>query len=191
MQVLAHEATLNFSLDETISAMMIRSAGAVQSTSNTALPDKAASLLGTLLLASDVTGPCDEGHDRHHTGFRLVEEREERFQRACEILETHVGRKVRIVHARELWPLPLRTFVSVISCWVQQPLTQNVHITETAQKTEPSPIATSARTFSILTQVRQQQEGHGSASRLEFPCKHRTLFHVGTNGAGSRSVDSP
>ena len=91
VQVLAHEATLNFSLDETISAMMVHIGDAVQSTGKTALQDRATSLLGTLLLANDRTGPCDGAHGRDHTGFRLVQEREERFQRACGILETRVA----------------------------------------------------------------------------------------------------
>ena len=57
LQELAHEATLNFSLGETISAMMMHIGDAVQSTGKTVLQDNAAALLGTLLLASDVTGP--------------------------------------------------------------------------------------------------------------------------------------
>ena len=93
LQELAHEATLNFSLDETISAMMMHIGDAVQSTGKTVLQDKAARLLGTLLLTSDVTGQSDgalpvaealeelAAFDRHHTGFRLVEEHEELFQR--------------------------------------------------------------------------------------------------------------
>ena len=82
LQELAHEATLNFSLDETISAMMMHIGDAIHSTGKTVLQDKAAALLGTLLLASDVTGPNDgtptvaealeelAAFDRHHTGFR-------------------------------------------------------------------------------------------------------------------------
>ena len=58
VQRVAHEATLNFPLYEPISAMMMHSGDAVQSTGQTALQDKAAVLFGTHLLASDVTGPC-------------------------------------------------------------------------------------------------------------------------------------
>ena len=77
LQELAHEATPNCSLDETISAMMMHTGDAVQS----GLHDKAAALFGKLLLASGVTGPCDgtptvaealedlAAFDRHHTGF--------------------------------------------------------------------------------------------------------------------------
>ena len=56
LQELAHEATLNFSLDETISGMMVHIGDAVQSTGKTVLQEKAGALLGTLFLASDVTG---------------------------------------------------------------------------------------------------------------------------------------
>ena len=49
LQELAHEATLNFSLDEMISAMMMHVGDAVQSTGKTELQDKAAALLGILV----------------------------------------------------------------------------------------------------------------------------------------------
>ena len=113
LQELAHEATLNFSLDETISAMMMHIGDAVQSTGKTVLQDKAAAVLGTLLLASDVTGPSDgaptvaealeelAAFDRHHTGFRLVEEHEELFQRVRESRNT-CCRRVRILHSWRL-----------------------------------------------------------------------------------------
>ena len=93
LQELAHEATLNFSLDETISGMM-HIGDAVQSTGKTVLQEKAAALLGTLFLASDVTGQSDgaptveevleelAAFDRHHTGLRLVEDHEDLFQRS-------------------------------------------------------------------------------------------------------------
>ena len=95
---LAHEATLNFSVDETISAMIMHIGDAVQSTGKTAWQDKAAALFGTFL-ASDATRPCDgallvaealeelAAFSRRHTGFRLVEEHEGHFQRAHEHLE--------------------------------------------------------------------------------------------------------
>ena len=142
LQELAHEATLNFSLDETISSLTVHIGDAVQSTGKTVLQEKAAALLGTLLLASDVTGPSDgaptvaeaveelAAFDRHHTGFRLVEDYEELFQRAYENLEIRVAAEFEsYIHGA--LPLTLRTFVS-ISCWVQEPLTQNVQITQKA-----------------------------------------------------------
>ena len=138
LQELAHEATLNFSFDETISAMMMHIGDAIQSMDKTVLQDKAAALLGTLLLASDVTGPSDgtpavaetveelAAFDRHHTGFRLVEEHEELFQKAYENLDTRGAAEFESdIHGAS--PLPLRTFVS-FSCWVQEPLTQNVQM---------------------------------------------------------------
>ena len=68
--------------------------------------------------------------DRHHTGFRLVEEHEELFKKTYENLETRVAAEFEsYIHGA--LPLPLRTFVS-ISCWVQESLTQNVHITRKA-----------------------------------------------------------
>ena len=91
---LANEATLNFSLDATISAMMMHSGDAIQST---VLQDKAAALIGTLVWASDATGPSDgapivaealeelAAFDRHQTGFRLLEEHEELFQKRTRI----------------------------------------------------------------------------------------------------------
>ena len=140
LQELAHEATLNFSLDETMSAMMMHIGDAIQSMDKTVLQDKAAALLGTLLLASDVTWPSDgtpavaealeelSAFDRHLPGFRLVEEHEELFQNAYENLETRVAAEFEsYIHGAS--PLPLRTFVS-FSCWVQEPLTQNVQITQ-------------------------------------------------------------
>ena len=140
LQELAHEATLNFSLDKTISGMMMHFGDAVQSTGKTALQEKATALFGTLLLASDVTGQSDgaptvaealeelAAFDRHHTGLRLVEDDEELFQRAYENLEIRVAAEFES-YIRGALPLPLRTFVS-ISCWVQDPLTQNVQITQ-------------------------------------------------------------
>ena len=83
--------------------MMMHIGDAVESTAKTVLQDKAAALLGTLLLASDVTGPSDgtptvaetleelAAFDRHHAGFRLVEEHEELFQKMYENLETRVA----------------------------------------------------------------------------------------------------
>ena len=142
LQELAHEASLNFSLDETISAMMMHIGDAIQSMGKTVLQDKAAVLHGTLLLASDATAPSDgaptvaealeelAAFDRHHTGFRLAEEHEELFQKAYENLKTRVAAEFEsYIHCA--LPLPLRTFVS-ISCWVQEPLTQNVQITQKA-----------------------------------------------------------
>ena len=183
LQELAHEATLNFSLDETISGMMVHIGDAVQSTGKTVLQEKAAALLGTLLLASDVTGQSDgaptvaealeelAAFDRHHTGLRLVEDHEELFQRAYENLEIRVAAEFES-YIRGALPLPLRTFVS-ISCWVQDPLTQNVQITHKAHvlkellhrwkllgdSTEERAVADcniSNNTFTILTQVRLQ-----------------------------------
>ena len=184
LQELAHEATLNFSLDETISAMMMHIGDAVQSTGKTVF--KAAALFGTLLLASDVTGPSDgapavaealeelAAFDRHHTGFRLVEGHEKLFQTAYENLETRVAAEFES-YSHGALPLPPRTFVS-ISCWVQEPLTQNVQITQKAHvleellhrwkslgnSTEGRAVADcniSNNTFTTLTRVRHQQEG--------------------------------
>ena len=113
---------------------------AVQSTGKTVLQEKAAALLGTLFLASDVTGQSDgaptveealeelAAFDRHHAGLRLVEDHEELFQRAYENLEIRVAAEFESFTYGAL-PLPLRTFVS-ISCWVQDPLTQNVQVTQ-------------------------------------------------------------
>ena len=115
---------------------------AIQSTGKTVLQDKAAALLGTLLLASDVPGPSDgaptvaealeelAAFDRHQTGFRLVEEHEELFQKAYENLETRVAAEFES-NIHSTLPLLLRTIVS-ISHWVQEPLTQNVQITQKA-----------------------------------------------------------
>ena len=127
LQELAHEATPNFSLDETISAMMMHIGDAIQSTGKTVLQDKAAAVLDTFLLASDWTGPSDgaptvaealgelAAFDRHHTGFRLVEEHEELFQKACENLETRVAAEFEsYIHGA--LSLPLRTFVSISCC---------------------------------------------------------------------------
>ena len=103
LQELAHEATLNFSLDETISGMMVHIGDAVQSTGKTVLQEKAGALLGTLFLASDVTGQSDgaptveevleelAAFDRHHTGLRLVEDHEDLFQRSYGNLEIRVA----------------------------------------------------------------------------------------------------
>ena len=141
LQELAHKATLNFSVDETISAMMVHIGDAIQSTGTTALQDKAAALLGTLLLASDVTRPSGgastvaealeelAAFDRHHTGFRLAET-QGTFPKSVREFETRVAAEFgSYIHGA--LPLPLRTFVS-ISCWVQEPLTQNVQITQKA-----------------------------------------------------------
>ena len=195
-QELAHEATLNFSLDVTISGMMMHIGDAVQSTGKTVLQDKAAALLGTPLLANDVTGPSDgaptvaealeelAAFDRHHTGLRLVEDHEELSQRAYENLEIRVAAEFES-YIRGALPLPLRTFVS-ISCWVQEPLTQNVQISQKAHvlkrllhrwkflgdSTEERAVADcniSNNTFTISTRVR----------------------HVDTLSAGSRSDDGP
>ena len=129
LQELAHEATLNF--------MMMHIGDAVQSTGKTVLQDKAGVLLGTVTRPSDGAPTVAEAleelaaSDKHRTGFRLVEEHEELFfQRAHENLQTRVAAEFESYIHRTL-PLPLRTFVS-ISCWVQEPLTQNVQITQKA-----------------------------------------------------------
>ena len=49
LQELAHEATLNFSLDGTVSAMMTHIGEAIRSTGKTVLQDKPAALLGTFV----------------------------------------------------------------------------------------------------------------------------------------------
>ena len=98
--------------------------------------------------------------------------------------------------------LPLRAIVS-ISCWVQDPLTENVQNTQEAfvlkellhrwksvsDSTEDRAVADcdiSNNTVAILTQVRQQQ---GSLEALL--ASNRASFHVGAIGAGSRSDDGP
>ena len=196
--------------------MMMHIGDAVQSTCKTVLQDKAGALLGTLFLASDVTGQSDgaptveevleelAAFDRHHTGLRLVEDHEELFQRAYENLEIRVAAEFES-YIRSALPLPLRTFVS-ISCWVQEPLTQNVQISQKAHvlkrllhrwkflgdSTEERAVADcniSNNTFTISTRVRQQQEG---LLALFASSSHaKTLFHVDTVSAGSRGDDGP
>ena len=185
LQELAHEATVNFSLDETISAMMMHIGDAILSTGKTVLSDKAAALFGTLV-GQRCEGPSDgaptvaeapeelAAFDRHHAGFRLVEEHEVLFQKAYENLETRVAAEFEsYIHGA--LPLPLRTCVS-ISCLVQESLMQNVQITQKAHvlkellhrekslgdSTEEKAVADcniSNNTFTILTQMRQLQEG--------------------------------
>ena len=193
--------------------MMMNIGDAIQSTGKTVLQDKAAALLGTLLLASDATGPSDgaptvaealkelAAFDRHHTGFRLVEEHMGLFQKAYENLETRVAEEFEsYIHGA--LPLPLHTFVS-ISCWVQEPLTQNVQITQKKEllhrwkslcdSTENRAVADcniSNNTFTILTQVRQQQQQEGllallasSSHAKTTPCStsiHSVLDHAAT-----------
>ena len=126
-----------------------------------------------LLLASVVTGPCDgaptvaealEGivaFGRQHAGFRLVEEHEGLFEREFGNLETRVAAEFDS-HIHGSFPLLLRPLV-LVSCWVHEPLPKNMQIRRllssrscctggnpwvTAQKTEPSPTATSATTLS-------------------------------------------
>ena len=82
MQELAHGGALKFTVDETISAMMMHIGDTVHSTGKTALQDKDAALFDTLLLVRDVTGPRDgaptvaealeelASFGRHHAGFR-------------------------------------------------------------------------------------------------------------------------
>ena len=91
--------------------MMMHTGDAVQSTGKTALQDKAAGLLDTLLLASDVTGPRDgaptvaealeelAAFGRKHAGLRLVEEHEGLFQRAYENLESRVAAEFEFLTA--------------------------------------------------------------------------------------------
>ena len=103
VQEQAHEGILNFGLDATISAIMMHFGDAVQSTGKSEVQDKGAALLGTLLLASDVTGPCDgaptvaealqvlAAFGRTHPGSRLTDEHDGLVQRTCENFETRVA----------------------------------------------------------------------------------------------------
>ena len=118
-----------------------------------------------------------------------MDEHEGLFQRAYENLETRVAAEFESYIHGPL-PLPLGTIVSV-SCWVQEPLTQNVQVTHKTivLKEVIADYDISNNTFTILTQVRQQQESLEEHLASKFPCEHHALFHVDTIGAGPRSDD--
>ena len=132
----AHEGTLNFGWDATISAMMMHVGDAVQLTSKSEVQDKGAALLGTLLLASDVTGPCDGAPTvaealqvlQTTSRFRLAEEHEGVLKRTCENFETRVAAEFEsYIHGALL--LRLHTFVS-ISRWVQEPIIEKAVVSQ-------------------------------------------------------------
>ena len=193
LQELAHEATLNFSLDETISAMMMHIGDAIQSTGKTVLEDKAAALFGTLLLDSDVTGSSDgaptvadaleelAAFDRHHAVFRLVEEHEELFPKNVRESRNTCGRRVRILHSRRL---ATATANIRFDFWLGAGTTDAERANHSEgscpQDTGGNPWVTAQKTGRLV-----------SAHRLEFPCEDHALFHVDTLSAGSRSDDGP
>ena len=120
-----------------------------------------------------------------------------------ENLETRVAAEFEC-YIHGALPLPLRTFVSIF-CWVQEPLTQNVQITQKAHVLKEllhrwkslgdssedravSDCNISSNTFTILTQVRQQQEGllallASSSHAKTLPCStsvHSVLDRAAT-----------
>ena len=109
LQELAHEATLNFSLDDTISAMMmhIGDGPPLQNRSK------------SWRLSTDTMQVS--GWWRNTRNF---------FKKRTRISK-HVWPQSSKSYIHGALPLPPRTFV-LISCWVQEPLTQNVQITQKA-----------------------------------------------------------
>ena len=199
--------------------MMMHIGDAIQSTGKTVLQDKAAALLYTLLLASDATGPSDgaptvaeapeelAAFERHHTGFRSVEEHEELFQEAYENLERRVAAEFESYIHGALHCHCAHSFRFLVGCR-NEPLTQNVQISQKAlvlkellhrwkslgDSTEDRVVADcniSNNTFTILTQVRQQQEG--LLALLASSSHAKTMLCSTSTGtsAGSRSDDGP
>ena len=153
VQELTHEATLNFSLHETMSAMMTHSGDAVQSTGKTALQDKAAAILGTLLLASDVIGAvCGRAHGGRSAhgafGFRQTTSRfqlgggtRNTFPTSVRESRESFGRRVRILLSGHLATAHIR-FDFLLGAGA-------------AAQVEILGCDVSKNTFTIFTQVRQ------------------------------------